>query len=80
MACLPDSTTSALKSGRGGRTRTHDRRFWRPLLYQLSYTPAPSEIIRDYKSGSKIFNKLMHLMQEFSCTLFLLSAIITKRL
>ena len=28
------------KTGRGGRIRTRDRRFWRPLLYQLSYTPA----------------------------------------
>ena len=26
-------------SGRGGRIRTRDLRFWRPLLYQLSYTP-----------------------------------------
>jgi hypothetical protein len=26
-------------SGRGGRTRTRDLRFWRPLLFQLSYTP-----------------------------------------
>ena len=26
--------------GRGGRTRTCDLRFWRPLLYQLSYAPA----------------------------------------
>ena len=25
--------------GRGGETRTHDLRFWRPSLYQLSYTP-----------------------------------------
>src|SRR5580693_4221816 len=25
--------------GRGGGTRTPNRRFWRPLLYQLSYTP-----------------------------------------
>ena len=25
--------------GRGSRNRTHDTRFWRPLLYQLSYTP-----------------------------------------
>ena len=25
--------------GRGRRTRTLDTRFWRPLLYQLSYTP-----------------------------------------
>ena len=25
--------------GRGARIRTPDLRFWRPLLYQLSYTP-----------------------------------------
>ena len=25
--------------GRGDRTRTYNQRFWRPLLYQLSYTP-----------------------------------------
>ena len=25
--------------GRGSKNRTHDTRFWRPLLYQLSYTP-----------------------------------------
>ena len=29
-----------LSGGRSGRTRTRDLRFWRPLLYQLSYTPA----------------------------------------
>ena len=27
------------KCGRGSRIRTHGTRFWRPLLYQLSYTP-----------------------------------------
>ena len=26
-------------SGRGGGTRTPGARFWRPTLYQLSYTP-----------------------------------------
>ena len=26
-------------SGRGSRARTRDLRFWRPSLYQLSYTP-----------------------------------------
>ncbi len=26
--------------GRGSRNRTHGTWFWRPLLYQLSYTPA----------------------------------------
>ncbi len=30
---------SASIFGRGGRTRTHDPWFWRPVLYQLSYTP-----------------------------------------
>ena len=25
--------------GRGSKSRTHGTRFWRPLLYQLSYTP-----------------------------------------
>ena len=25
--------------GRSGGTRTHSPRFWRPVLYQLSYTP-----------------------------------------
>src|SRR5256884_9605995 len=29
------------ESGRGGATRTPDPRFWRPVLYQLSYTPVP---------------------------------------
>src|SRR5205085_278923 len=28
-------------TGRGRGTRTHDPRFWRPMLYQLSYTPRP---------------------------------------
>ncbi len=32
---------SRLEPGRSGRTRTPDRRFWRPLLFQLSYTPTP---------------------------------------
>ena len=29
------------RDGRGRGTRTHDPRFWRPMLYQLSYTPRP---------------------------------------
>ncbi len=28
------------RGGRSGRIRTRDLRFWRPLLYQLSYAPA----------------------------------------
>ena len=34
-----------LKSGRSGRTRTRDLRFWRPLLYQLSYAPILPTVI-----------------------------------
>ena len=30
-------------SDRSDRIRTRDLRFWRPPLYQLSYTPSPSE-------------------------------------
>ena len=31
-----------VESGRGGRIRTRDLRFWRPLLCQLSYAPIAS--------------------------------------
>ena len=35
-----------LKSGRSGRTRTRDLRFWRPLLYHLlSYAPILPTVI-----------------------------------
>lgn len=33
------TTHSILCAGRGNRARTCDLRFWRPPLYQLSYTP-----------------------------------------
>ncbi len=37
----------AIPTGRGRGTRTHDPRFWRPMLYQLSYTPkALSRLLR----------------------------------
>ena len=36
-ACL--SYFQGLVCGRGRRDRTLGTRFWRPLLYQLSYTP-----------------------------------------
>ena len=34
-----DSTNCKLFNGRGGGIRTHNPRFWRPVLCQLSYTP-----------------------------------------
>src|SRR5579884_716189 len=33
------SLSPSKKIGRGGKIRTRDLRFWRPPLYQLSYTP-----------------------------------------
>ena len=35
----------AVTGDRGGRTRTRDLRFWRPPLYQLSYTPRACRIL-----------------------------------
>ena len=32
------------QSGRSGGTRTHGLRFWRPPLYQLSYTPSADRV------------------------------------
>ena len=34
-----DIVASVRERGRAGGTRTPDRRFWRPMLYQLSYCP-----------------------------------------
>ena len=36
--------------GRGSRTRTHDQRFWRPRLYQLSYTPIYEKRNANYRA------------------------------
>src|SRR5437588_10393898 len=39
-------STLFFKLGRGGGTRTHGPRFWRPMLYQLSYTPRKTVMAR----------------------------------
>ena len=39
--------------GRGRRTRTHDPWFWRPVLYQLSYTPM-LQILQHYDYIKKL--------------------------
>lgn len=36
---VADYESSAGTNGKGSRTRTYNARFWRPLLYHLSYTP-----------------------------------------
>ena len=50
---LPNCATpryELCKIGRGRRIRTLDTRFWRPLLYQLSYTPMKWRRRRDSNS------------------------------
>ena len=39
-------------SGRGRRIRTLGTRFWRPLLYQLSYTPMS---LAEFPTGERPF-------------------------
>ena len=55
--------------GRGGRTRTRDPRFWRPVLYQLSYTPVHPYIISQCflfcKSFFEIFSLFLILFELF---------------
>src|ERR1700740_1523781 len=41
------------KAGRSGGDRTPNPRFWRPVLYQLSYTPMPSDRKRASPSPSR---------------------------
>src|SRR5205085_11212995 len=51
--------------GRAGGTRTPNRRFWRPLLYQLSYRPIAVE-------GCCTVNTLTHLASRLFNSIFLL--------
>src|SRR4030088_965151 len=44
----PERTATGL-AGRSGRARTCAPRFWRPVLYQLSYTPVGSADPRRFK-------------------------------
>src|SRR2546421_174858 len=38
----PTLQHSIFRAGRAGGNRTPNQRFWRPLLYQLSYRPIPA--------------------------------------
>jgi hypothetical protein len=38
---LREPVSRRIRLNRGGGTRTPSRRFWRPVLYQLSYAPSP---------------------------------------
>ena len=39
LIAQPLPCAHSVKTGRRGGTRTHSTRFWRPVLYQLSYSP-----------------------------------------
>ena len=45
--------SALLRLGRSGGTRTHGPRFWRPMLYQLSYTPKPPPPLPPCLAGRK---------------------------
>ena len=47
--------------GRGRRTRTHDPWFWRPVLYQLSYTP-----VCIFLQRSILYHSFMQIASLFS--------------
>ena len=51
--CQAERVGNAGRTGRGGGTRTPDRRIWNPVLYQLSYTPRPRHRICHRPGGIK---------------------------
>src|SRR5690606_30655030 len=44
------------RNGRSGRTRTCSPRFWRPVLYQLSYTPSWQTLLAGTKRRACLFD------------------------
>src|SRR5205814_2165206 len=44
--CPAPAPEAEERNGRSGGTRTHGPRFWRPMRYQLSYTPAAARPLR----------------------------------
>src|SRR5688572_29746194 len=55
---------SATKAGRGGGSRTPSLRFWRPTLYQLSYTPRAWPTARER----------LHTLVRQACHIFFLTS------
>ena len=45
------------RHGRGGRIRTHDTRFWRPLLYQTELHPYYTKIINFLKCSKSYISR-----------------------
>ena len=46
------------RHGRGGRIRTHDTRFWRPLLYQTELHPYYTKIINFLKCSKSYISQI----------------------
>ena len=50
----PRPSPAQARNGRSGGTRTHGPRFWRPMLYQLSYTPrAGARVLSERAPGQR---------------------------
>ncbi len=47
------SAKSLIGLGRGGGARTPDPRIWRPMHYQLSYTPKAERLVVGQAEGIK---------------------------
>ncbi len=69
-----------MEAGRGDKIRTRDLRFWRPPLYQLSYTPARTSILpRRFlgvpgptsPKGPSVPSKLAPVLKRFTTYLLL---------
>lgn len=58
--------------GRGSRTRTYDTWFWRPVLYQLSYTPMiglPMKTDLSYANRGDLSRALVAVQEFFGLSL-----------
>src|SRR6266571_9070955 len=60
--------------GRGDRTRTYNRRFWRPVLCQLSYTPALTSLLRlPMKRMATLMGTVLHQLDPVRIVLLVLA-------
>ena len=55
------SSEEPVRHGRGSKFRTHGTRFWRPLLYQLSYAP----IINAHNAYLALWASALELLSRF---------------
>src|ERR1700730_4082287 len=53
---MPGAPTGAPQHGRSGGARTPHPRFWRPVLYQLSYTPKSNDL--ENRQAADLYNEI----------------------